>query len=437
MKQLSFSYEYSCLISRENIIQLSQKILLQIEQVRYALSQKYKSEFASLYVPQDKHMLLNIQKVCEEKRKLSIDILIVIGIGGSSLGARAIHEALHGILYNEKNPSVLIYFLETVDTDFTTNLIALVEHAICNNKQVLINVITKSGTTTETIINFELFLSLLKKYYSHNYSERIVVTTGKTSPLWEYASREGFVTLEIPEQVGGRYSVFTAVGLFPLMMLDVNIPLLLEGAYAAVNQGLNNSVFENFSMLNALIKYAHYLDGLHVHDLFVFDISLKACGEWYRQLIAESLGKSYKVGDTEVFVGILPTVSVGSIDLHSVAQLYLGGPRVRHTTFIGIEHMHHVIALPNIQYDTLQVHNKNMHDIMNALLLGAQKAYRKKELPFCTILLPEKKPFYIGYLLQNFMLEVIYLGYLFGVNPFDQPHIELYKKETRKALEHV
>ena len=373
------------------------------------------------------------------RKKLEPTALILVGIGGSNLGTIAIHEALHGRFYNEKNPPIKLYCADTVDSDALSDQLALVEFELKKGNNIIINVVTKSGKTTETIANFELFLSLLKKYKPDDFYQCVVVTTDQDSPFAYYARKEFFSVLEIPKKVGGRYSVFTAVGLFPLGMLDVDIAQLLAGAQAIMPSCIDENVVENPAAISALIKYIHYQQCININDLFIFYTSLNNVGLWYRQLMGESIGKEFNRSNQRVEVGITPTVSIGTTDLHSVGQLYLGGPRDKFTTFLVVDQFATDLTIPVMpvfEEFVEKIQGKKLSVVLDAVLKGVQAAFKTNKRPFVTVHLPFVNEHMLGQLLQMYMIEMIYLGYLLEVNPFDQPNVESYKKETRKILAH-
>lgn len=255
-----------------------------------------------------------------------------------------------------------------------------------------------------------------------------MVTTDQGSMLWKWAVEYNVIVLAIPKIVGGRYSVFSAVGLFPLGMMNVAIEQLCTGAESVIDSCIGAGD-TNIAAVRAVLLFAQYKKNIPIHDLFLFSVDLKSIGRWYRQLMAESLGKDGK--------GLMPTISIGSTDLHSMAQLYLGGPNNRFTTFVTIEKSKSNIVLPTFDdFEKLvaNIQGIPVSSIMQAIFNSVYTVYKKQQLPFCSITLPEKSAFYVGQLLQTMMMEIMYLGFLFGVNPFDQPHVQLYKKETRKLL---
>ena len=282
------------------------------------------------------------------------------------------------------------------------------------------------------------FQAYFKKYHPEDFFRYVVATTDKNSKLWQLAQQEKFVCLEIPKNVGGRYSVLSAVGLFPLAMLDVDIQALRDGARSVISQCIDANIEHNSAALSAIILAYYYKQGYNIHDTFLFSNQLEALGKWYRQLMGESIGKEFDRNGNKVNVGMTPTVSIGSTDLHSVGQLYLGGPRDKVTTFVLVQEGASMTVPYMHGYNTLveNIQDVALPTIMHAISDGVQAAYQKKELPYVVYSMPTLEPFFIGQFLVGKMLEIMYLGYILGVNPFDQPNVELYKQETRKRLSH-
>ena len=436
MNDIIFSYRDSCGIALADLLALAEEKKLEAERLLLAdlflKKELYETSYASLAIPFDEQIRERVSAVAAQKKKFNPTVLVVIGIGGSSLGAKAVHQAVFGRLRTRVVTNIpLLYFAETVDADRMITILSVLEQELAAGNNILINVVTKSGTTTETIANFYVILELLKKYRPDDYAELVVVTTDKDSPLWSLAQCEIFTCLEIPKMVGGRYSVFSAVGLFPLVMTDISIEELCAGARSMVTRCLNDDVQNNPAMMSALIQYYHYQRGVSINDLFLFSVDLEAMGKWYRQLIAESIGKEFDKQGKQVLMGITPTISLGSIDLHSVAQLYLGGPRDKCTTFVTVEKNRNNIIVP---HDVSGLAGRSFSDIMHALSAGTKGAYLKNNRPFCSVVLPEKSEYYIGQFLQFKMIEIMYLGFLCNVDPFDQPNVELYKREAQRIL---
>lgn len=390
--------------------------------------------YAFCLLPDDDEMHRAVMALVEQKKGLSPTLLIVIGIGGSNLGTLAIQQAVYGLFYNELKPAVRIYYADTVDADYVTNIMALAREELEQGGRILINVISKSGTTLETVTLFEFFLHLLKTYHPQDYADYLVVTTEKDSLLWQLAMREGWSLLAIPAQVGGRYSVFSAVGLFSLALIGVDIANLLDGARHMVEQCLKKDQ-TNPAVKAAAWQYALCKEGYAISNMFLFSNALHGLGSWWRQLIGESLGKAHKCDGVPNKDVMVPIVSMGTTDLHSVGQLYLAHIVPIMTTFVCVEKEHDQSSVPK-QFDPLVAHaqNRSISSIMKIILKAVKKTYARQQLPYRTILLPMKNAYSIGQFLQQSMFEVVYIAYLMGVNPFDQPAVELYKHETRELL---
>jgi glucose-6-phosphate isomerase len=437
MKPIVIEYEHS-LVSDVDLTNLGDRLKPEIERVATAWGSDYNSPYAFLNLPSDKTLIRTVQEVVSEKQKLEPSMLIVIGIGGSNLGTLAVHEALQGLLYNSFNP-LKIYFADTVDSDYINRIIALMEQELHDGNNVVLTIISKSGTTSETIANAQLFIQVLQKHKSREYGDYIVAITDEGSLLWQKADEYRWAKLAIPKNVGGRYSVFSAVSLFPLGMLGIDLQMLLKGAESIKQASSTKNITHNMPALSAALLFDQHRKGIMIHDTFIFAMNLKSVGAWYRQLMAESIGKAESKQGTLINEGITPTVSIGSTDLHSMVQLYLGGPSDRFTTFVSVQKMPSELKLPKESPLAGLVENiqgKSFKQIMNAILQGVQIAYKKNKRPFNALEIPELSAYYIGQLLQAKMIEMVYLAFLLDVNPFDQPQVELYKKETREILTH-
>lgn len=435
MNQIQFSFD-TCLLSQEQKKQYSSQLVEEIRNITHATEEEYNDDRASINLPSDNEALQKVLTVIQEKNKLKPSYIIVVGIGGSNLGTLAVFEAILGKNYNLKSNQKKILFADTVDSDQIYDIIQIIGPVLKNNENIIINVVSKSGSTTETIANFEVLVSLLGKYKDHP-EKSVVVTTDYNSKLWNLAKQKQYDLLEIPKKVGGRYSVFSAVGLFPLGMMGIDIEALLHGAKMMRSRCLQEELSQNPAAVAAVSSFLHFKNGKNIHDLFLFGVDFESIGKWYRQLLAESIGKEYDLANQQVFTGITPTYSIGSTDLHSVAQLYLGGPFDKFTTFVHIKNNKHEVFLPRfLEYDQLVegIQSKPMQEIMQAIYGGIKKAYVKGNRPFMEILLPDKSEESIGQLLQFKMMETMLIGGLLNVNPFNQPNVESYKMETRKIL---
>lgn len=435
MNKLRFQFEGS-LISPEQRQKLNPELITEIKKIQEATEKRYDDDRASINLPNDKTTLHNVLKLVNEKNKLDPRYIVVVGIGGSNLGTIAVFDAVLGKKHNFKSKTKKILFADTVDSDLMNDIIEIIEPMLKKAENIILNVVSKSGSTTETIANFEVLLNQLAKY-TDDPSESVVITTDCDSKLWHFAKSNQYSILEIPKKVGGRYSVFSPVGLFPLAMIGVDITALLEGARRMRYRCLNGDPEENPAVIAAAISYLHFKDNKNIHDLFLFSDDFESIGKWYRQLLAESIGKEHDLSNKQVYTGITPTYSIGSTDLHSVAQLYLGGPFDKFTTFVTVQSNKHALNIPNFdEFDQLVhgIQDKPMQDIMDAIYKGVTTAFRKNKRPFMEIALPDKTEISIGQFLQFSMMETMILGGLLHVNPFDQPNVEAYKKETRKLL---
>jgi len=423
-------------VSESELNKFGKELKVEVAKMNKVSKLDYFDDRASVNLSIDKELIDKVKKVILEKNKLNPEYIIVTGIGGSNLGTIAIQEAVLGKLYDHHSKPKILY-ADTVDSDSMYDILSILEPLLKAKKEVIVNVVSKSGKTSETMANFEILVALLKEH-KKEISKNIVVTSDFGSDLWNFAEKQGFSTLEIPHKVGGRYSVFSPVGLFPLGMLGIDLDELLEGARKARKNSLENNVVKNLATLSALIQYIYYKKGQNISDLFLFSNDLESVGKWYRQLMGESLGKEKDNTGKNVLSGITPIVSVGSTDLHSMAQLYLGGPRDKLTTFVSVENNRAVIDSPKLkEYEKIipAIAGKRLDEVMDAILLGVKKAFKKDKRPYIEIFLKDKSEESIGEFLQFKMMEIMYLGFLMNVNPFDQPAVEKYKIETRKILE--
>jgi glucose-6-phosphate isomerase len=427
MTDIFFSYEYTH-ASTLQIAQQHERLLSSIIAVRTEQSQMYESMYASLYCPFDATIFQHISHLKTYYQHRDSVAVVVIGIGGSAMATRALARALNKQLI----------FLETVDVDESLRVCDQIRELLQSGKKIVVNVVTKSGTTTETIVNFQLVLSLLQQYFPDSYHEYVVVTTDTGSPLESVARSQNFHILSVPPRVGGRFSVFSAVALFPLALVGVDIEQLRAGAQAGFKESVSDDIAHNNAAYSACVKFLAYQNGITLFDMFIFSLACSDIGFWYRQLFAESLGKKYDRHGALVEVGMVPTVSIGSTDLHSIAQRYLGGARSIFTTFIDVENKNTAVHTPHsslFESCVNHVQDRPVADVMRAIFSGTQHAYAVDHRPFISITIPEKNEFWCGKFLQLCMHEVVYLAHLLDVNAFDQPDVEAYKKETRRLLQ--
>jgi len=374
----------------------------------------------------DKQAVEHIQKIAGRYQKKN-PLVVVVGIGGSNLGTQAIYEALRSQETRNKKQETTerILFADTVDSFKLRRIAQQVKFARHQKRQVILNIISKSGGTTETVMNAEL----LKKLAGPFAVEDIVVTTDENSHLWKLSQAIPYTLLAIPSVIGGRYSVFTPVGLFPLAVAGVDIQQLLSGAKWARDLSLK-SLTSSPAMKSAATLYHWATKGHTINDNFFFRTDLESLGKWYRQLMGESIGKDGK--------GMTPTVSIGSTDLHSMGQLYLGGPQDKVTTFLSVSDS----TAPKLPKHTelgclvnAVTDGRSTDEVLQAILKGTQAAYTAKGHPFIDVVFDRMDEESLGAFMQWKMIEMMFLGKLFGVDPFDQPNVEEYKMVTKKLLQ--
>jgi len=375
----------------------------------------YSYNESSINLPFDNKMIEEAIKFGESNN--FADTVIVIGVGGSNLGTQALYEALN--YYTKK---INYIFIDDVDAN---EFDAIFKQGL-DSKKTIVFAVSKSGKTTEAIVNTEI---LLKKYPA--LKKNLYIITDKATKMENQSKDMKIKTFNLPEKVGGRFSVFSNVGLIPLS-IGLDIDKLTKGAkQAVVDYLVQRDIEKNYASMSSISIFNAIQEGYNVLDFFVFDKRLERVGKWYRQLVAESLGKNGK--------GILPTVSVGSIDLHSVVQYYLGGPKHIFTNFLHVEKKFNEFdfkvgeeTLYNYLVDNIKL--RSASDIKSAIYRGVVESYKKANLPFTEFCLKEVNEFELGYLMQFKMIEVMILGYLLGVNTFIQPNVEEYKSETRDIL---
>ncbi|MCX6715025.1 MAG: hypothetical protein NTX72_04375 [Candidatus Uhrbacteria bacterium] len=385
---------------------------------------------SSINLPFSKHIDQILAKAKGYQTK-TLNTVVVIGIGGSNLGTQAIYEALP-----KKNVELL--FLDTVSSSHFSNILERLTKTHKNKKQFLIVSISKSGGTAETIANTEVLLSSLKKSYG-DVRDRLVVITDEGSKFHDETIKQKIDSLTLPKMVGGRFSVFSAVGLFPLAVAGYDIRALCRGAKSAIEDGTSSITTKNIAMSLAITTHLQQKNGFNIHNSFFFAPELECLGKWERQLIGESLGKEFDRNGKRVNVGITPIVSIGSTDLHSMAQLYFGGPRDKFTTIVSIKDMHRHFVPKQQLFPTLveNLAGKTLATLMEAVVGGVVAAYQKSKLPFVECVFDKLDELSLGNFLQMRMLQIMYLGELMNVNAFDQPNVEAYKVETKKRLQNA
>jgi len=376
----------------------------------------------------------------------AVDRMVVLGIGGSYMGARALFEALCHPYHNElprelrNNIPRLAYEGNNVDSGALSGLLELL--AVGKDPTELANrwgivVISKSGGTLETAVAFRLFRHALENYYGSDSPEAtklVIPVTGETGKLRDFSNTKGYpVTFPIPDGVGGRFSVFTAVGLLPAAVLGIDIRQLLKGAADATERFRTADFDDNPALqYTAVSRHLEVVHGLNIRVLSTWGKRLEAVGLWYDQLLAESLGKA-KLGAT-------PLTGVNTRDLHSRGQQHQEGTLDKLITNLYVEpETTGAVTIPSVpenlnQDDLNKYAGKGLPEVLSAALQGTNQAYADVNRPTTDLVLPKLDAYNIGALLQILMLATVTEGRVMGVNPYGQPGVEDYKRNMNAIL---
>jgi glucose-6-phosphate isomerase len=383
-----------------------------------------------LPVNYDKDEFARIKKSAE-KIKSDSDVLIVIGIGGSYLGARAAIEMLtnnfHNALDGDKRKAPKIFYVgNNISSTYMTELLQAIE-----GKDVSLNIISKSGTTTEPAIAFRILRTYVeKKYGVEEARKRIYATTDKAKgALKTLADAEGYESFVVPDDIGGRFSVLTAVGLLPIAAAGIDIDAMMKGAADAREVYSNPSLKENEAYKYAAVRNALYNKGKVIEVLVKYEPSLHYFNEWWKQLFGESEGKDNK--------GLFPAAVDFSTDLHSMGQYVQEGRRTLFETVISVEKAKYEINIEADENDMDGLNflaGKTMDFVNRKAFEGTILAHNDGGVPNMVLNVPELSPYYFGYMVYFFEKACGISGYILGVNPFDQPGVEAYKKNMFALL---
>ena len=360
-------------------------------------------------------------KLAELKKQFkAVKHLVVVGIGGSSLGVEAVHTGLG----QEKVKLSVIDTIAPYEMDILLDTLTaykkLEKFAIC--------VISKSGETPETLVNASVLLSALEKSFGTTINKQIVCISDPKTELARYAKRKKMVSVTMPSSVGGRFSVGTEASLVPLALLGHDVDAFIEGLLDA-----NTEDFEQIAADGAIEVFEYLKCGYRHYNFFAFDKRLEKVGAWYRQLFAESLGKATTSGKKPNKLGMVPTITT-PVELHSIGQLYFSGFPGVFTEFIAFDDADHEHVIPKAGIAKAYGSYSNQ-EVAVAMYAGVVQAYQLEKLPYRSIILDEPNLTYsLGLYMALRMREVMYIAKLMEVNAFNQPNVELYKKKTKAVL---
>lgn len=361
-----------------------------------------------------------------------VEDLVVLGIGGSALGLACLKNALLSPLHNtltkeERNGAPRVWILDNIDPDW------LHEHfEFLNPETTLFNVISKSGTTAETMSAYMHMRDILADKLGDRATSHIVCTTdANKGKLREIALSEGLTTLTVPDGVGGRFSVLSSVGLFPAMVLGMDVEGVLAGAANMDAHAKSDSIWENNALMQGVILYMAANAGMNIHVMLPYSNALKDYADWYCQLLGESLGKKLSRAGQIVHTGITPVKALGATDQHSQIQLYTEGPFDKLTTIIHVENTKHEVRLPN-SYTELEgvsyLGGRSVAELMHAECAGTEVALTDAGRAFEVITVSEVTPSTLGELIYFNELAIAYAGELMNIDAFDQPGVEAGKR---------
>lgn len=432
MSKVTFDYSKAAPFIAEHEVENMKKLVADAKEVlvgRTGAGNDFLG-WIDLPVNYDKEEFSRIKKAAEKIQSDS-EVLLVIGIGGSYLGARAAIEFLRHSFYNIVDKSVRktpeIYFCgNSISSTYLKDLMDVI-----GDRDFSLNIISKSGTTTEPAIAFRIFKEMCeKKYGKEGAAKRIYATTDKArGALKKLATEEGYETFVVPDDVGGRFSVLTAVGLLPIAVSGADIDKLMEGAADGREKALNNAFEENDALQYAAVRNILLRKGKEVEILANYEPAVHYISEWWKQLYGESEGKDQR--------GIFPASVDLTTDLHSMGQFIQDGARIMFETVLDVEKSRATLTIGEepVDLDGLNyLAGKTVDFVNKSAMNGTILAHTDGQVPNLMVKIPEVNEFYLGQLFYFFEFACGVSGYLLGVNPFNQPGVESYKKNMFALL---
>ncbi len=409
------------------------------------MERRKKGELQFYELPYQEEMALRIKEYTENM-KTRFENLVILGIGGSALGGKALHRALNHPYYNllskrERGGYPRIFFKDNIDPDWFGGLFDVLDL-----KKTAFHVISKSGETSETMSQFLIICEKLRHVFGEKgYKDHIVVTTDpQKGALREIIKREDYLDFPIPRAIGGRFSVLTPVGLLPAAACGIDIHEILAGARYMDQRCNIPTLWENPAYMNGALQYLSYTKNKTISVMMPYSAHLKDVANWFCQIWAESLGKKYAIDGARVHVGPTPVKALGVTDQHSQLQLYIEGPFDKVITFLVVRNHSREMPIPKLYSDIKDIShlgNHSLNQLFCAEGIATELALTKNERSNCSIILAEINPFTIGQLLFLFEVQTVFTGWLFRINPLDQPGVEDGKKLTyglmgRSGFEH-
>ena len=402
---------------------MRQDLILQFSEnlQRLVYDKDFSTDYASFSLPFTQEFVDASKEMLGRFR--AFQNIAIVWIGGSNLGTMAIHHALGAVTPMRKQ----VFFFDTTDPFDSTNNLFHIRKRLDAGEKILITVISKSGGTTETLAFSAWITHILEKEYPDQV--QILSISNPDSALDRLSVEQNWSRLSIPEKVGGRFSVFSAVGLFPLAFIGIDIEKLLFWARKAL-EDFFSAPYDHIATTVATDLHDNFPER-NIFEHWFFAKKLENLGKWYRQLLAESIGK-VRENDS---VGITPVNAIGTIDLHSVAQLSIAHPNDRSVAIVSERYQDEVIVLDSPFLSILpHLHGKTFGQIMSAARNGFSEALKDQRVPVYEYTINTDDEYDIGYWMQTKMLEVALLAELFGINGFDQPNVEDYKKGMEREL---
>ena len=417
-------------ITKEQFEMLAKKTSPLIEQLnsdREAGKVRYRD------LPYQADTVKKVKKIADEVK--GCENFVVLGIGGSALGNIALQTALNPYMYNldeKQRKGPRLFVLDNVDPSQLNSFLNWIGDRL---DKTVFNVISKSGRTAETASQFLTICGMLEQKLGKNkLKERIVATTdAKAGTLRKITEQFGFKNLEVPDGVGGRFSVLSAVGLLSAAVCGIDIETLLAGAAEMDKKVSVTDFYKNPAAVNAAINWHYYNRRKNISVMMPYSYELKDFSDWYRQLWAESLGKAKNLAGNDAFVGPTPVKALGATDQHSQVQLYREGPNDKLFTFLAVENFDRDVQIgkaPAVSPELGYLGGQKMSKLLNSEKIGTEYALLASKRPCLTVAFERICPYTIGQFICLFEVTTSIAGMLFGINTYDQPAVELGKDAT-------